>query len=216
MRPFSIMGIGNDGIDILVKVVGCGSSFIASRRKGDSLSYIGPLGGSTFPIIKSKSATVIAGGTGLATAIFLISYMRNSGFDKEISLLYGAESEEELCIELVRGLDVDLHLATMDGSTGFKGDVVGLLKKLISEGEIDRGVCYSCGPRGMVKAIEGAKGDFFDAHYTSLESVMACGVGACRGCTIPIRDSGRTVLKTVCSDGPVFDASLIDWEGWSW
>jgi len=210
------MDVSNDSIDILVKVVGRGSSFIAGREEGDSLSYIGPLGGSTFPIVRGKSATIVAGGTGLATAIFLISYMRDTGFDKEISLLYGAESEEELCIELVRGLDVDLHLATMDGSAGFKGDVVELLKKLISGGRIDRGICYSCGPRGMIRAIESTKGDFFDAHYASLETVMACGVGACRGCTVPIRDSGGSVLKTVCSDGPVFDASLIDWEGWSW
>ena len=142
--------------------------------------------------------------------------MRKKGFDKGIDLLYGAESKEELCVELLDGIDVNLHLATMDGSAGFKGDVVELLSKLISEGRIEGGTCYSCGPRGMIKAIERVRGDFFDTHYTSLETVMACGVGACRGCIVPIRDSGRVVLKTVCSDGPVFDAGLVDWEGWNW
>jgi dihydroorotate dehydrogenase electron transfer subunit len=44
----------------------------------------------------------------------------------------------------------------------------------------------------------------------SAEQWMACGVGACMGCTLP-RADGRGYLRA-CADGPVFEAGAIDWE----
>jgi dihydroorotate dehydrogenase electron transfer subunit len=66
----------------------------------------------------------------------------------------------------------------------------------------------------MVRAMQRKAASGFERHLTSLESVMACGVGACRGCTVPVVSGGVSVLRAVCSDGTVFDASEIDWERW--
>jgi dihydroorotate dehydrogenase electron transfer subunit len=66
----------------------------------------------------------------------------------------------------------------------------------------------------MVRALEETTGGHFAAHYTSLEAIMACGVGACRGCTVPVRSGGASVLKAICSDGTVFPAGDILWEEW--
>jgi dihydroorotate dehydrogenase electron transfer subunit len=66
----------------------------------------------------------------------------------------------------------------------------------------------------MVRALVEKTGGRFKSHHTSLEAVMACGVGACRGCTVPLREGGRIVFKTVCDDGTVFRASDIAWEEW--
>jgi dihydroorotate dehydrogenase electron transfer subunit len=102
----------------------------------------------------------------------------------------------------------------MDGSAGFSGDVVTLLAKLLDEGRISAPLLYSCGPAAMVRALVERTGGRFKSHHTSLEAVMACGVGACRGCTVPLREEGRIVFKAVCDDGTVFRASDIAWEEW--
>jgi len=138
-------------------------------------------------------------------------------------LLYGGGTSGDIAKELLDEGSIEYHYATLDGSLGFEGDVVELFRKLVLDGALPDGDIYSCGPRGMIRAlsdaarsISGAAIENFENHYTSLESVMACGLGACRGCTVPVKNGARTVLKTVCSDGPVFDADMISWEDWNW
>jgi dihydroorotate dehydrogenase electron transfer subunit len=41
---------------------------------------------------------------------------------------------------------------------------------------------------------------------------MGCGVGACRACVVPSRQGGEETYKTVCHDGPVFDADDLVWD----
>jgi len=115
----------------------------------------------------------------------------------------------------VKGEFSSRAFATLDGSSGFHGDVVALCRSLVRDRRLPAGgTLYSCGPRGMVRALEEEVRGAFRAHYTSLESVMACGVGACRGCVVPVGKKGATVLRTVCNDGTVFDAADIAWEEW--
>jgi dihydroorotate dehydrogenase electron transfer subunit len=45
----------------------------------------------------------------------------------------------------------------------------------------------------------------------SMESRMACAVGACLGCVVRTKADGD-VYKKVCKDGPVFDSNEIIWE----
>jgi len=215
MRPFSIMFLTGEEIGLFVRVVGRGSRLLSEKRKGDSVSFIGPLGGSVFPEPGGRDVVMVAGGTGIAPMLFAVSrWFKGKG--KECILLYGGNGEEDIVRDLP-GLDeVEVHYSTIDGSLGFRGNVVELCRELVSEGKIGGGLCYSCGPRGMVVALNEIASSAFEAHYTSLESVMACGVGACRGCTVPVREGSDIVLKTVCSDGPVFDSGSVDWEGWYW
>jgi len=216
MRPYSIMSLSDDGIGILVKVVGRGSGILSEKKEGDPVSFVGPLGGNPFPEPQGGDVTMVAGGTGIAPMMFMISRWLKSKSDIRYVLLYGGDSSENLFTDLVDIEGVDVHFSTLDGSLGFHGDVVELCAELLSKGVVKDGVCYSCGPRGMVKALDDVVKGIFDAHYTSLEAVMACGVGACRGCTVPVREDSGSTLKTVCSDGPVFEARRIDWEGWTW
>jgi dihydroorotate dehydrogenase electron transfer subunit len=44
--------------------------------------------------------------------------------------------------------------------------------------------------------------------YLALEAPMACGMGACLGCTVPLTAGG---YARVCTEGPVFNASAIAW-----
>jgi dihydroorotate dehydrogenase electron transfer subunit len=43
-----------------------------------------------------------------------------------------------------------------------------------------------------------------------LEERMACGVGACRSCAVPVREPEGSYVAA-CREGPLLDASLIEW-----
>jgi dihydroorotate dehydrogenase electron transfer subunit len=213
-RPYSIMDITKDSIVLLVRVVGKASSALASRKIGDVVDIIGPLGGNYFEIKDGCNAVFVAGGTGLAPLVFAARKWvkeRNAG---ELHLLYGAESSNEILDDLCAGIFTEVHIATLDGSRGFKGDVVEMFKGLSERGILPEGELFSCGPVGMVKALIDSNAVFFTDHHTSLEAVMACGVGACRGCVVPLKSKNGLEYKSVCGDGTVFRAEDIDWEKW--
>jgi dihydroorotate dehydrogenase electron transfer subunit len=178
------------------------------------MDIAGPLGGTVFPAPGEKDAVFVAGGTGLAPMIFAARTWKREGSSGRMDLVYGAGCEDELLVSLCEKDFTGVHSATMDGSCGFEGDAVSLLEKLVDDGAVGGGILYSCGPSGMVRAMERKAAPAFEKHLTSLESVMACGVGACRGCTVPLKADGGPVLRAICSDGTVFDASDIDWERW--
>ena len=39
--------------------------------------------------------------------------------------------------------------------------------------------------------------------------VMACAVGGCAGCAVPVVTDAGLAMKRVCVDGPVFDAAAV-------
>jgi dihydroorotate dehydrogenase electron transfer subunit len=213
-RPYSIMDLTPRALSLLVKVVGRGSAAIASRRAGEAVDLIGPLGETGFPDPEGETAVCVAGGTGLAPLLFAVRTWRRRRLGVRTYLLYGAGTRDELLRDLVADDFSARRFATLDGSAGHHGDVVALLRDLMKRNRMGAGTLYSCGPRGMVRALVGVAGKRFVSHYTSLESIMACGVGACRGCTVPVRTGGSTALRTVCSDGTVFRAGDIAWEEW--
>ncbi len=213
-RPYSIMDLTARTLSLLVKAVGRGSAAIAARKPGEALDVMGPLGGSSFPEPDGTPAIFVAGGTGLAPLIFAAREWRRRRIAGERIMLYGAASRGELLGDLVKREFSSCAFATLDGTSGFHGDVVALFRDLARRKRLGAGTLYSCGPRGMVRALDAAARGRVGAHYTSLESVMACGVGACRGCVVPVSERGGTALRTVCSDGTVFDAAGIAWEEW--
>lgn len=213
-RPYSIMDLTPKTLSLLVKAVGRGSAEIAARKPGDTIDLMGPLGGFSFPEPDGTPVIFVAGGTGLAPLLFAARAWRRKRLLAETHILYGAGSRNELLRDLVKREFSVCRFATLDGSSGFHGDVVALCRELVRKKRLPAGTLYSCGPRGMVRALVGSTRGIFSEHYTSLESIMACGVGACRGCAVPVRDARATALRTVCGDGTVFRAEDIAWEEW--
>jgi dihydroorotate dehydrogenase electron transfer subunit len=211
-RPYSIMDLTPKELSLLVKVVGRGSAEIAARKPGDAIDLMGPLGGASFPEPRGEPAILVAGGTGLAPLLFAVRAWRRKRIRSATHLIYGAGNRNELLRDLVKKEFSACDFATLDGSSGFHGDVVALCRELARKRRLPAGTLYSCGPRGMIRALVGATRGLFREHYTSLESIMACGVGACRGCAVPVK--GAAAIKTVCSDGTVFRAEDIAWEEW--
>ena len=101
-------------------------------------------------------------------------------------------------------------MSTDDGSYGFKGNVVQL-----AEAELDRNpadAIFSCGPTVMMRAAQRLADARGVVHYASLENRMGCALGACRACVVPTTLDGGSPYRTVCHDGPVFDAGILRWE----
>jgi NAD(P)H-flavin reductase len=64
---------------------------------------------------------------------------------------------------------------------------------------------YACGPAAMLKAVAAACKAAGTPCFVSLERPMACGVGACLGCTVRTRGGNRRC----CIDGPIFNAEEL-------
>ncbi|HEB12864.1 MAG TPA: dihydroorotate dehydrogenase electron transfer subunit [Actinobacteria bacterium] len=204
-RPFSVhQVIGADAFDILVRVVGEGTKWLAARRPKDSINLIGPLGRGYRVDQELKRAMIVAGGMGVAPLFFLTSKLAE---DKvKVYTVMGAANRNQLLdfMDLKR-LTRKMAVSTDDGSQGVKGLVTDILAKEIEEADPE--VVFACGPGEMLKAVAGIAGRFGVSCQVSLEAYMACGVGACLGCVVGGKDS---YLK-VCADGPVFNTLELGW-----
>ena len=98
---------------------------------------------------------------------------------------------------------------TEDGSTGEEGLVTDYLAQQLERGA--GGVC-ACGPTPMLAEVARQCRAAAVPCLVSMEQGMGCGVGACLGCVIPTLSSGAQRYQRVCTEGPVFDAGVVDWE----
>jgi dihydroorotate dehydrogenase electron transfer subunit len=214
-RPYSLEGFfeqrGVRAVRIYFSVVGRGSKVLASQGAGKELDLIGPVGVGFAPRPR-RTPILVAGGRGVAPLLFLSRRLRDR--KRSFVFLFGARSRSELYGHReIRG--GRLHLATDDGSVGYKGSVLDLLEREWVEGGHTplTAEIFTCGPHGLLHGIA----DFARARgircEASLEGPMACAVGACRGCPVPLlpgADNGR--YPAMCVEGPVMDATRVDWE----
>ncbi|HUU03649.1 MAG TPA: dihydroorotate dehydrogenase electron transfer subunit [Myxococcota bacterium] len=198
-RPFSIHGRTRDGLlQLLVGIVGRGTGLLAGMRPGDRIHVLGPLGNGFDMSPGAGPLVAVGGGLGIAPLLFLAKeYTRAGG---EAVLLYGAGSADLLVdVDKLRSSGVRVALATDDGTSGRPGTAADLL---VQEHVNEPARLAACGPWAMLETVADiARRRQLDLQV-SLESHMACGVGACLGCTVFL-DSG--VAKRVCKEGPVFD-----------
>jgi len=207
-RPFSLNRLADDGsIRILFKVVGRGTEILSHSVKGDILPILGPLGHG-FEIDTNRPACLVGGGMGIAPMLFLAEKLSKiEGRQMEDIIILGGRNRREL-EPLVGDFDrlgMKLLLATDDGSMGVDGLVTDVLA---GEGLSSDYILYSCGPKPMLAAVYKELGDSGVSCQVSIESVMACGMGACLGCSVGARDEGYV---HVCTDGPVFKAEELEW-----
>ena len=212
-RPFSIHGIieGNT-ILILYQIVGKVTSLLSLVKKNEQISVIGPLGkGFRLPEPKGR-AILVAGGMGLAPMFFLAQALPPEVRRNTKMMLGFSTSQEVILIDQIKDLDLELSLATEDGSMGFMGTVTELFEQSIDRDLAEEPIIYACGPNPMLKKIVQEARRLNLTCYVSLESYMACGMGICLGCAIKAARMEDTEYYYVCKDGPVFSAEMIDWE----
>lgn len=210
-RPLSVHDFEPQSQEILLlyRVMGKGTAWLAERRPGDKISGLGPLGRG-FVLPRGKRVAMVAGGMGVAPLFF--AARRALAYGNEVVFLQGARRREELWrSEELRALGVEWEAATEDGSLGFTGLVPDLLAHHLTFRKFD--CVFACGPRDMLAAVAGIAGAHRVPAQVSLEEHMACGLGACRGCVVPVyQENGDVGYENVCSDGPVFSAARVVWE----
>lgn len=208
-RPFSICAVQGDLILLLYRLVGEGTRIMTEIKEGQKLPLLGPLGqGFTSPQ-KDQPAILVAGGVGIAPLIFLAATLDPAQY----RFLAGFSTAAEITpLDQLGFPGPALTPATDDGSAGFPGFVTGLLEKNLGQTSSQADLMiYACGPNAMLKKVQAIAGTFQAACEVSLESYMACGLGACQGCAVKTIADQKQPYFHVCKDGPVFPAQTIDW-----
>ena len=228
-RPISICQVrtsDNEGIDGLkvdalrmvyrVSSETAGTADIAKLVEGDSVYILGILGnGYDYKQFTGKNVVLMGGGIGIPPMLELArnikKQMDESGAGTMNIVLGYRDSQMFLKsdFEALENDNIKLLIATEDGSVGTKGNVINAC----NDNNINAEVVCACGPMPMLRAIVGWAKDKDAKAYISLEERMACGVGACLGCITKTKDvdSHSHVNNTrICTDGPVFDAEILD------
>ncbi|MDK2821672.1 MAG: dihydroorotate dehydrogenase electron transfer subunit [Clostridia bacterium] len=209
-RPISIHDINSDGeLTLIYHVKGKGTSWLSKREAGKKLDILGPIGRG-FTLTENKRVALVAGGLGSIPLFFLAKKAAEK--NNEVDFFIGAQSKGCLLrIDELKALNINLYIATDDGSEGFKGFITQLWEQYLKNGKVyDR--AYSCGPKPQMAAFSRLAIKASLPAEVSLEENMACGIGACRGCVTTIQDSyGNKHYENVCTCGPVFDATTVCW-----
>jgi len=218
-RPISIYsytrGKSHCAIELLYRVVGKGTQILAGLIKGSQVEISGPLGGSYTIHPASKNIVFIAGGIGIAPLSLLAQYLCKAACHEADAMTFylGAQTADAIIgLDDLRKYCHKIIICTDDGSRGSKSLVTHAFQKDIKKYAPADTAIYACGPKPMIRSLSKT----LDAKYfcqVSLEERMACGVGACVGCAVAIKDeNGEKAYKRVCADGPVFDLHQIIWE----
>ena len=210
-RPFSICAVQDDELLLMLyRVVGKGTAIMAEASEGDRFSVLGPLGKGFALPDPHKQAILVAGGIGVAPLLFLVQQTRTG----PIQLMMGFGSAVEIIsLELILDNAIDFVIATDDGSAGYAGLVTDLLEAKLNEDGFEKETAsiFTCGPEPMMKKVAAMALERDIPCQASLEAVMACGVGACQGCSIKAASKEDHTYCHVCTDGPVFPVKAIDW-----
>jgi dihydroorotate dehydrogenase electron transfer subunit len=212
-RPFSLFTVDRitGQASILFSVYGPTSRRMATRRPGDRLDLIGPLGGRVFEADRRPGVrhVMVGGGYGVPPLVFLAQTILDADRNADVTFVNGARSRDFLVgTEGIEAMGARLLCATDDGSCGVHGRVTDVLETLLCDK--DRPVqVYTCGPTPMMRAV-GEMATACDVPcQVSLEVFMPCGIGICMGCAVGRPDGS---FARGCFDGPVFDAREVVWE----
>ena len=208
-RPISIHNIDSKigKLEFLYKVSGKGTKELSRLSEGDVLNIQGPLG-KGFDIPENiKNIIVAGGGIGLAPLKLLMIKILESKEDIKITFIAGGRDKNIINLIKIFELgyeNIETIICTDNGSIGEKSDIIEIMKKVIGLNKnID--MIYSCAPHNALKIISRIANENGIVSQISVEERMACGVGACVGCSIE-SDYG---MKKVCHDGPVFYSNIF-------
>ena len=201
-RPISICEIDKEdcALHLVYRIAGAGTEEFSQKQTGDHLSVMGPLGNG-FPL-KSKKAFLIGGGIGIPPMLETAKQLK-----AQKTAVLGYRDELFLNEEFAKYADV--YVATEDGSTGTKGNVLNA----IQEKALEADVIFACGPTPMLRALKEYAAANNITCWISMEERMACGIGACLACVCKSKDidaHSQVHNKRVCKEGPVFLAEEVE------
>lgn len=192
-----------DTLTIVFEVRGEGTAWLARRPVGHSVDVLGLLGNG-FRVEEQGSYLLVGGGIGVPP---LLGCARACGGGSVALLGFRSKDRALLVDELARDC-LGVRIATDDGSLYHHGFVDELVRQELAKNHRFQGV-LACGPKPMLRSVVNVAKEFGIPCQVSMEERMACGIGACLGCAVQMKDG---TMKHVCKDGPVFDAEEVDWD----
>ncbi|HTQ36045.1 MAG TPA: dihydroorotate dehydrogenase electron transfer subunit [Steroidobacteraceae bacterium] len=233
-RPLSIMRVDRAAgwIELLYKIHGAGLQVLATRRAGDTLNLLGPIGQGFTPDARRPHALLLGGGVGIPPMVFLADTLREratEGFrpfailGSELPFPFRARPSTMLvpgmpagvigCMPLLEEWGVPSRLTSRSGFAGcHDGYVTDLARLWLAQRDaatLATVEIFGCGPTPMLQAVAALAREFALPCQVSLEEYMACAVGGCAGCAVPVQTPTGPAMKRVCVDGPVFDAASV-------
>lgn len=180
-------------VTLLIETVGEGTRLLSRRHAGDTLTVTGPLGNG-FPQFMGDTV-LIGGAAGCAPLYELARSKRLTDPGARITAFLGFAQASAASQFLFESFRTVCDLVTLNIG-GFVTDDADYTLPA---------VYYACGPDAMMRAAHSHAAAAGAELYVSLDERMACGVGACLGCTVKTRSGNRRA----CKDGPVFLSSEV-------
>lgn len=232
-RPLSIMRVDDKAgwVEFLYKVVGQGTQRLSSRRPGDAMRLLGPIGEPFRTRLNRPRPLLIGGGVGIPPMVFLAETLRNGPGAYKPFVIMGSEAPFPFtarpskflvpgmpegviaAMPLLEDWGIPSRLASLRDYPGcFEGYVTDLARAwldALTEKQRAEVEIFACGPHPMLEATARLAREFGLPCQVSLEEFMACAVGGCAGCAVEIHTASGPAMKRVCVDGPVFEAGAV-------
>ena len=196
-------------MELIVAPHGQGSKWLCAQGEGVTLDLVAPLGTAFGIPTTPVSVLLVGGGYGSAPLFGLAEVLNARGC--RVDMLLGASTASKIYAPMEGKRAVNsIRIYTEDGSMGQEGRVTDPIQQIIED--LDVAVVYSCGPMAMLSAITQITDAMSVVHQCAVEEAMACGIGVCMTCVLPVKnDDGSVSMLRSCIDGPVMDGSSVQW-----
>lgn len=206
-RPISIYNIEKDSVEFIFQVKGKGTEILSTKKVGDKINVLGPLGNGSFTVKEYKKVAIIGGGIGTYPLYELAKELKGKA---QTTMYMGFRNKDLVTLEKeFEEVASKVVITTDDGSYKEKGFAINVLKEDCKTEKPD--IIFACGPLPMLKAVQ----EFANAENIkcemSLEERMGCGIGACVGCNVRIVTENPDEVKYeyICNHGPVFNSKRV-------
>ena len=214
-RAFAISRVSSSStfggtMELIVAPHGQGSKWLCAQNERSVIDVIVPLGTAFGIPTEPVQVLLVGGGYGSAPLFGLAEVLNARGC--RVDMLLGASTASKIYAPMEGKRSVNsLRIFTEDGSMGQSGRVTDPIRDLINDMNI--AVIYSCGPMAMLSAIDAITRGTDVVHQCAVEESMACGIGICMTCVLPVSDTeGNITMQRSCIDGPVMDGAHVQWD----
>ena len=196
-------------MELIAAPHGQGSKWLCAQGEGVMLDIVAPLGTAFGIPTEPVPVLLVGGGYGSAPLFGLAEVLNARGC--RVDMLLGASTASKIYAPMEGKRAVNsMRIYTEDGSMGQAGRVTDPIAEIIKD--LDIAVVYSCGPMPMLSAITKITDSLSVVHQCAVEEAMACGIGVCMTCVLPVENEDGTVsMLRSCIDGPVMDGSKVQW-----
>lgn len=214
-RAFAISRVSTSStvggtMELIVAPHGQGSKWLCAQTEGDVLDLVAPLGTAFGIPTEPVPVLLVGGGYGSAPLFGLAEILNSRGC--RVDMILGASTGSKIYAPMEGKRSVNsMRIYTEDGSMGTAGRVTDPIAEIIKD--LNVAVIYSCGPMPMLAAITKITNELDVVHQCAVEEAMACGIGICMTCVLPVaNDDGTVSMLRSCIDGPVMDGAKVQWQ----